>query len=242
MVSNIIDGIFGNTNRINPESLSLEAKTYLKKIREDIKNRNSIDKVMSSIAAETLLQYFQEYGESPLALLPELTTVSYYVIGGFRQYIAQVSFYFILGVTHGLLLICTDQQELADCIDQLMVAVFTNPIFEFTVDERDTVIGMVHQVRTYLGTVQGYSGRYGTLLPTALSALLEGMKNGLEICNAPIDEIQSCVVEKTYTADRWLGRFRFYTNLCWPIWNITAMGFVRWVKRTTGIELWPVEY
>jgi hypothetical protein len=241
MVSNIIDGIFGNPSRINPESLSLEAKAYLKTIREDIQNRNSIDKTLSTIAAQTILRYFQEYGESPLALLPELTTVSYYVIGGFRQYIANVTFYFILGVTHGLLRVCNDRRELADCLDQLLVAVFTNPIFEFTVSERDTVVGMVHQVRAYLSTIQFYSGQYGELLDAASAALLEGMKNGLEICNAPIDEIQSCAVEKAYVADRWLGALRFYSNLCWPIWNITAMNIVLWIKRKTGIELWPVE-
>jgi hypothetical protein len=240
MVDNFISGIYTNISRINPDTISAEAKLFLKNFREEIKLRRSIDKSLGNLIAKTLIGYHNDKGESIIPLVVELTTVAYFAIGSYREFALDVTEFIIMGTIFGVLTITTDEKEITDVIEQLMVGILTNPIFEFDPGERKKIASLVYQVDAYLGTLNFFSGRFTHYHPLIRAALLSGLSQALEICNATAEEINAGQDQRKYFLDRMLGRFKFYVYLFWPMFNITSNTMIKWLNKKTGIEIWPI--
>ena len=241
MVDNVVGGIYANISRINPETLSAEGKLFLKQYRENLQAHGSIDKNTGNLVARTIIRYHNDKGEDINPLILEMITVGFYAIEPFRKLAINVAEYLLLGVIFAVLTISDDEAEIEQVIEQLMIGIFTNPIYEFDYLERLRLIRLVYQIDTYITTLNFYSGKFGKYIRLINSALRQGLVEGLEICNAGSDEIAAAQEAKRYWVDRWLGRLRFYLNLAWPMFDINSNLIIRWLNRKTGIELWPVK-
>jgi hypothetical protein len=163
------------------------------------------------------------------------------VISSFRKYVFAVTEFLILGTIFAVLTITEDEKEIAEVIEQLLVAIYTNPIFEFNEQERLGVARITYQIKSYIGMLNFYARRFTNYLPLLKSSLQEGLTQGLEICNVSADELHYAQNPKNFFMDRLLGRLKFYFYLCWPMFNITSNTILRWLNSRTGIEIWPVK-
>ena len=241
MVDNVVDGIYAHINRINPESLSTEAKVYLKLLREVLKARQTIDKSVGNLLARTIIRFHNEKGESIIPLLVELTTVSYYGIDPFRQYVPQMTHYLLLGTLFSALTITRDAAELALIAEQVLVGIFTNPIFEFDYRERQQITRQIYQIQGYMRMLSIHTGRFAQMLQTINQALATGLEQSLDICNVTAEELQYATDRHHFGASIWLGRLQFYAHLAWPMFNINSSTILSWINKKTGIELWPIK-
>ncbi len=238
MVNNFIDGIYASVTRINPETLSLSGRAFLKALREDIKNRRTIDKNLGNLIVKHLIKYHNDTGESLLPLLTEMVTISFFAIDPHRKYFIKVTEFVIFGAIFTALTITDENNEINDLIIQTMIAILTNPIYEFTAVERVHVARLVMRIEGYLKVLNRFTHRFTEQLPLIDKSLEEGLVQGLEICNATADEINNASSKK-YTWDFWLGGVYFILYLCWPMFNITTHVFIKWLNSKTGIEIWP---
>lgn len=241
MVDNVIDGIYAHINRINPESLSKEAKLYLKTLRESLKSRQTIDKSIGNLLARTIIKYHNDTGEDIVPLLLELVTVSYYAIDPLRAYVPALTHYLLLGELFSALTVTREEQELITIAEQIIIGIFTNPIFEFDYRERAQVVRNIYQVQGYMRMLSFHTGRFRQMLPLIEQALLSGLEQALEICNVTTEEQQAALSAKDHRGSRFWGRCLFYLHGAWPMFNINSSTILSWINKRTGIELWPIK-
>lgn len=241
MVDNVIDGIYAHINRINPETLSKEAKLYLKTLREALKARQTIDKSIGNLLARTIIKYHNDTGEDIMPLLVELITVSYYAIDPLRAYIPALTHYILLGEIFSAMTITRDETELTTIVEQIVIGIFTNPIFEFDYRERTQVVRIMYQVQGYIRMLSFHTGRFRKLIPLIEKALVSGIEQSMEICNVTTEEQQAAVLVKNYRWAKFWGRCLFYLHAAWPMFNINSSTILAWINKRTGIELWPIK-
>lgn len=241
MVDNVIDGIYAQINRINPETLSKEAKLYLKLLRELLKARQTIDKSIGNLLARTIIKYHNDTGEDIVPLLLELITVSYYAIDPLRTYAPALTHFLILGELFSALTINREEAELATIAEQIVIGVFTNPIFEFDYRERAQLVKIIYRVQGYMRMLSFHTGRFRQMLPVIDNALHTGLEQALEICNVTTEEQQAALNTKNYRWSRLWGRCSFYVHGAWPMFNINSSTILSWINKRTGIELWPIK-
>ncbi|GBR73613.1 hypothetical protein NO1_0957 [Candidatus Termititenax aidoneus] len=241
MVDNLVGGIYANVSKINPETLSPEGKLFLRRYRESLQENQAIDKNIGNLIATTLIKFHKDKGEDITKLLLELITIGFHAIEPYRKYALPVAEYLLLGAVFAVLAITEDETEIQTVIEQLMVGIFTNPIYEFDLDERLKLSALIHQVGAYIGTLSFWSRQYGRHTRLIKTALQQGLIEGLEICNAGGDELLAAREPKHYALARWKGRLQFYFNLLWPLFDLNANIIIRWLNKTTGLEIWPVE-
>jgi len=240
MVDSVIGGIYANISKINPETLSAEGKLFLRQYRESLQTSRSIDKNIGNLVARTIIKYHNDKGEDIIPLVLEMITVAFYAIEPYRKLALDAAQYLILGVIFAVLTISENTEEIALIIEQLMVGIFTNPIYEFDAAERLKLTRLAYQMEAYISTLNFYSGKFGSYIRLINDALRQGLADGLEICNAGAEEILTAQSPKQHFGDRCIGRLKFYLNLAWPMFNLNANLIIRWINKKTGIELWPV--
>jgi hypothetical protein len=241
MVDNMINGIYGNITRINPETLSAEAKYFMRSLREDLKQRLSIDKNLGNLVAKTLIKYHNDKGEQILPLVVELITVSFFVTERLRKLAIKVSEYLILGTIFATLTITEEEKEIADIIEQLIVAIYTNPIYEFDYKERASLTKTIYQTIGYIEILDKFAHSFTAYLPLIKRSLLEGLEQSLEICNVTAEELNNSKNEKLFQLDLFWGKLKFFINFAWPMFNLNLNSVVKWINKKTGIEIWPLE-
>ncbi|MDR2430938.1 MAG: hypothetical protein LBD99_01595 [Candidatus Margulisbacteria bacterium] len=240
MVDNVVGGIYANISKINPETLSADGKLFLRQYRELLQAQHSIDKNAGNLIAKTIINYHKDKGEDIIPLLLEMITVAFYAIDPYRKLAADAAQYLLLGAIFAVLTISEDETEISAVVEQLMVGIFTNPIYEFDAAERLKLIRLAYQLDGYISTLNFYSGKFSRYLRLINTALRSGLEEGLEICGAGAEEIAAAKENKKHFLDRWIGRIKFYLNLAWPMFNLNASLIIRWINKKTGIELWPV--
>ncbi|MDR1998021.1 MAG: hypothetical protein LBQ83_06835 [Candidatus Margulisbacteria bacterium] len=240
MVDNVVAGIYANISKINPETLSAEGKLFLRQYRESLQERRSVDKSSGNLVARTIIRYHNDKGEDIKPLLLEMVTVAFYALDPYRRLAIDAAQYLLLGAIFAVLTISEDETEIEETIEQLMIGIFTNPIYEFDAAERLRLIRLTSQIEAYIATLNFYSGKFGRYIRLISAALRRGLEEALEICNAGAEELLSVRENKGHFWDRWVGRCKFYLNLGWPMFNLNANLIIRWLNKKTGIELWPV--
>lgn len=241
MVDNLIDGVYANVTRINPETLSVYARTFLKTFREEIKQSRTIDKNLGNLIVKTIIKYHNDTGESLIPLMTELTTVSFFVIEGYRRFYNRVVEYLLLGTIFGVLTVIEDKEEIKDIIEQTVLAILTNPIFEFTSLERLNIAKISLATEGYIEMLDKLTHRFAAHLPLIRESLKEGMIQALEICNASQDEINMLKNDMYSKGNNLWGRVKFFLNFAWPKFNVNFNSTMRWLNNKTGIEFWPEE-
>lgn len=239
MVDNLIDGVYANVTRINPETLSPVARGFLKSFRENLREHKRIDKNLANLLVKTLIKYHNDTGESLIPKITELSTVAFFVIHPYRDYAIKVAEFIIFGAIFSILTISDQEPEITDLIEQTIISIMTNPIYEFTAQERLAIIGLLGRISGYLQTLDKFSNRFTAYLPLINKSLREGMVQALEICNASAEEINYVKDEKKHLFEKILGSVFFVLYLAWPMFNITSSGIIKWLNSKTGIELWP---
>ena len=240
MVDNVIGGIYANVSKINPETLSAEGKLFLRQYRESLQTNHSIDKNIGNLIAHTIIKYHNDKGEDIIPLVLEMITVAFYAIDPYRKLVMDVAQYLLLGTIFAVLTISEDTEEITLIIEQLMVGIFTNPIYEFDAAERLKLVRLTYQMEAYISTLNFYSGKFSGYIRLINDALRQGLEEGLEICNASAEELLIAQSPRQHFGERWIGRLKFYLNLAWPMFNLNANLIIRWINKKTGIELWPV--
>lgn len=239
MVDNIIDGVYANVTRINPETLSPYARSFMKSFREDIKQYLAIDKNLGNLLVKTILKYHNDTGESLMPLITELSTVSFFVIEKYRKYYLKVVEYILLGIIFGILTVTDDEQEIGDLIQQSILAVLTNPIFEFSAEERLSITKTAVGIIGYIKMLNFFTHRFTDYLPLIKSAVSEGLVQALEICGAGQDEINAVKDDQYALLNEAWGKTKFFINVAWPMFNINIHSLIRWLNKKSGIEFWP---
>lgn len=239
MVDNLIDGVYANVTRINPETLSPYARSFMKSFREDIKQYRTIDKNLGNLLVKTILKYHNDTGESLMPLITELSTVAFFVIERHRRYYLKVIEYILLGLIFGILTVTDDRQEINDFIQQGILAVLTNPIFEFTAEERLNVTKTAARVIGYIKMLNFFTHRFTNYLPLIKSALTDGLVQALEICGASQDEINAIKDNQYGLLNEFWGKTKFFLNFAWPMFNVNTHSLIRWLNKKFGIEFWP---
>lgn len=239
MVDNIIDGVYANVSRINPETLSPTARGFLKALRESIREHQKIDKRLGNLVVKTLIKYHNDTGESLIPRITELVTVAFFVTSPYRHYAPKIAEFVILGAIFAVLTISDSDEEIIDLIQQTIVAIMTNPIYEFTSQERQAIGAVIYRVNGYLATLNKFSNRFTGYLGLIEQALHEGLKEALEICNAPAEEINHALDNKKFVLHQLSGVLFFGIYLAWPMFNITSSALAKWINSKTGLEVWP---
>lgn len=241
MVDNIIDGVYANVTRINPETLSATARSFLKSLRESIREHQKIDKRLGNLIVKTLIKYHNDTGESLIPRIAELATVSFFVTHPYRHYAPKTAEFLILGAIFAVLTVSDQEEEITDLIQQTIVAIMTNPIYEFTAQERKTIVAIIYRINGYLATLNKFANRFTGYLGVIDQALREGLKEALEICNVPTEEINFSLEEKNFILHKLSGILYFGLYLAWPMFNITSSALAKWLNSKTGLEVWPAK-
>ena len=239
MVDNFIDGGYSGGTRINPETLSPTARGFLKSLRESLREHKRIDKNLGNLLVKTLIKYHNDTGESLIPLITELVTVSFFVINPYRQYAPKVAEFLIFGAIFSILTISTEETDIIDLIEQTIIAILTNPIYEFNPQERHTIAGITNRISGYLETLNKFSNRFTGYLAMIDHALQEGLIEALEICNVPAEEINQAKNPNKYFLQHLSGVLYFGLYMAWPMFNITSSGMLKILNSKTGIEVWP---
>jgi len=240
MVDNLVNGIFSKVSRINSESLSPEARTFFKQFKEDLVLKHSIDKSLGNLVVKTIIKFHQDKGDSPDALIAELVTVAFHAIEPHRKYAIQVAEYFILSTIFAFLTITEDSKELGNLIEQTIVSVMTNPIYEFDQKERSQLISIIDQVNGYIAILNRFTKTFTSYLPTINSHLREGMRSGLELCNANSSEY--LLLSNTNRIQFVYGSIKFFLRLGWPLYNFSRNSILKWINKKIGFDIWPTRH
>lgn len=239
MVDNMINGIFSQVSKINTETLSPETRKFLKDFREDLKKRKSIDKELGNKIVKTLIKYHNDTGELIQPLLVEMITASFYAIEPYRKYSKYIAEFFMLSSIFTVLTITDNEDEIADLIEQTIIAILTNPIYEFTYHERKQLINLIAQTNGYLAVLNFYTRTFGKYLNLLDKVMQEGFSTGLELCNASKVEFEE--IQNKNHLYRLKGMLKFLLNLGWPIMNLSKESILKSVEKRTGIRIWPVK-
>ncbi|GBR75726.1 hypothetical protein NO2_0374 [Candidatus Termititenax persephonae] len=235
MVDSLVGGIYANINKINPETLSAEGKLFLRQYRENLQLSRAIDKNAGNLLAKTISKYHNDKGEDVIPLILELTTVAFHAIEPHRKYAVHVAEYLLLGTIFAALVITEDEAEIKLIVEQTLIGIFTNPIYEFTPTERRKISGLVYQVEAYFAALSFWSRRFGKYKNLIRTALRGGLTEGLEIANAGAEELAAAQQLRQFFWSRCWGRLKFYFNLFWPLFDLNANALLRWVNKTAGI-------
>jgi len=238
MVDSMINGIYSQVSKINTETLSKEARIFLKEFREDLKNRKVIDKELGNRVVKTVVKYHYDTGDLVQPLIVELITVAFHAIEPYRKLFKHIVEYFILASIFAILTITDDTKEIENTIEQVMIAVFTNPIYEFNPHERKQIINITNEAKGYLNILNFFTKKFTSHLKMIDNSLKEGLHASLELCNATTEEF--ALINKENHAAKGIGTLKFFLNLGWPIMNINRRSAIKWFEGKTGFKVWPL--
>jgi len=227
------NGVFSNVRRINPETLSPEARAFLREIRNNLRQKKRITTDVSKLVAKTIIKFHYDKGEKIEPLIVEMVTVSVFVISPLWKYIPQMVFFFLLGVIYGIYSITENQEELNESVTQTILAYFTNPIYEFGVKERKKTAEAIFRVGGYLSTANYFSDPERRL-PALDAVLSSALEDGMSVCDASIEETKY-LRSSLSSYQRFIGRLMFFKTFGWPLLDLDSRRMREKLKEKTGI-------
>ncbi len=233
-MDNQINGIVANVRRINPETLTPEARAFLRNIRAILKEKKSINTNISKLVARTIIRFHYDKGESINPLIVEMATVGMFVISPLWRYIPQMVSYFLIGIVYGCFSITENHEEIQTSVAQAIMAFYTNPIYEFGVKERRRAAEAVFRLEGYLMQANTFSedSRKIKFLKTTLRQSLE---DGFAVCEAGAEETKY-LNSSLGSYQRFIGQLLFFKNFCWPLLDLSSEKVLQTIKAKTKIS------
>jgi len=184
-----INGVVANVNRINLETLSADARVFLRDFRTLLREKKSINTEVSRLVAQSIIKYHNKTGEDIEPFIVEIVTAAIFAISPLWQFIPKLATYFILGITYGLFSITEDKEEIKSGVEQAIVAFFTNPVYEFSTKDRKKFAEAVLQVDGYINMANLYSATNKKIFFLSKS-LITAIEDGYSICQASQVELK----------------------------------------------------